>query len=269
MALSSTDKAFKLTYEVQGEFTEDWVGYEPLQGETRSMSGGLLITYYKEPLYIAVPDVNGLEHLAKESGRNALAIGYRKHSGAFYRVAVNWELFKGSHYSSLLREFERGKISRKLIYELDTTTWPNEPRAVLNLLKYEFLRHSNYGKKEKNELIEAFANFLWLVRNVRAFLTKEDLRRMENGPEESRLERLNEEIKELIVSDPEKSQRFGWENVKALAEELIDDREPQGEAWFDELSERLGVELAGVVLKKQIRGASVLLKILLETEVGA
>ena len=270
MALSSMDKAFGLAYEVQGEFTEDWVGYEPLQGETRSMSGGLLIAYYKEPLYAVVPEVNGLEHLAKESGRNGLAIGYRKHSGAFYRVAVNWELFKGGYYSSLLREFKREKISRKLIYELDTTTWPNEPRAVLNLLKYEFLRHSNYDKKkEREELIEALANFLWLVRNVRAFLTKEDLRGMENGPDESRLEEFNEEIKELIVSDPEKPWRLMWEDIKALAEELIDGEEPRGEAWFDELSKRFDSELAGVVLKKQVHGAATLLKILLEAGVGA
>ncbi|AIU70782.1 hypothetical protein TEU_10800 [Thermococcus eurythermalis] len=270
LALSSTDEAFGLAYEVQGEFTEDWVGYEPLQGETRSMSGGILITYYKEPLYTAVPGVNGLEHLAKESGRNGLAIGYRKHSGAFYRVAVNWELFKGGYYSSLLREFKREKISRKLIYELDTVTWPNEPRAVLNLLKYEFLRHSNYDKKKEREgLIEALANFLWLVRNVRAFLTKEDLRGMENGPDESRLEEFNEEIKEVIVSDPEKPGRFRWEDIKALAEELIDGEEPHGEAWFDELSKRLSSELAGVVFKKQVHGAATLLKILLEAGVGA
>jgi len=270
MALSSTDEVFGLAYDVQGEFTEQWTDYEPLQGGTRSMSGGLLMTYYKEPLYTVVPDVNSLEHLAKESGRNGLAVGYRKHSGAFYRVAVNWELFDGGHYSSLLREFERGKISRKLIYELDTTTWPNESRAVLNLLKYEFLRHSNYDKKkEREELIKAFANFLWLVRNVRAFLTKEDLRRMESGPNESQLERLNEKIKELIVSDPEKRERFSWENVKAIAKELIDWKGPQKEAWFDELSKSLGSELAGVVLKKQVRGASVLLKILLEAGVGA
>ncbi|QDA31651.1 type III-B CRISPR-associated protein Cas10/Cmr2 [Thermococcus indicus] len=266
LALVPIDRAFSLSYDVRGEFSENWIGHEPLQGDTRSMSGGLLISYYKEPLYAIIPDVNKLEHLAKESGRNALAIGYRKHSGAFYKVVVNWETFENARYVYLLDALRNGKLSRKLAYELNTETWPNEPWAVLNLLKYEFSRHSNYGRDEREEFTKILASFLWLVKNVRVVLTREELgATTEKSPEE-----VNKEIAKVVASDPEREFISPFNSVVSVARALVENRMPEAIAekqWFDVLSEKVGSRVAGMVVKKQVAGAAVLLKVLLETGV--
>ncbi|ASJ16075.1 hypothetical protein A3L04_02765 [Thermococcus chitonophagus] len=263
-AVAPTDTVFSLAYEIQKKFREDWNGFEYLQGSSRSMSAGILITYYKEPLYIAVRKVAELEHLAKESGRNAVAIGYRKHSGTYYWVVANWSVFSGEHLESFLKEMRNGKISRKLLYELDTKVWPNDPLAVLNLVKYEVSRHSSYRKDEKEALVDRFAEFLWIVRNIRVRIASGEVPGVDAGV-------VNDLVAEVIVDDPENPNNDSFEKIKQVAESIWQRRDPET-AWFIELQNKLAQEfsekqakiIAGLVLKKQVWGASVLLKILLE-----
>ncbi|AMM53298.1 type III-B CRISPR-associated protein Cas10/Cmr2 [Pyrococcus kukulkanii] len=263
-AVAPTDTVFSLAYEIQKKFREDWNGFEYLQGSTRSMSAGILITYYKEPLYIAVRRVAELEHFAKESGRNAVAIGYRKHSGTYYWVVANWSVFSGEHLRNFLREMRSGKISRKLLYELDTKLWPNDPLAVLNLVKYELSRHSSYGENEKEALVDRFAEFLWVVRNIRVKVSDGDVPGVNVGV-------VNDLVAEVIVDDPENPNTDSFEKIKQVAEAVWHGHDIKN-SWFIELQNKLiqkfGEEWAkmitGLVLKKQVWGASVLLKILLE-----
>ncbi|ALV63528.1 CRISPR-associated RAMP Cmr2 [Thermococcus sp. 2319x1] len=280
MVLSPTHEVFKLAKEIWETFREDWKGFTYLQGKTRSMSAGVLITHYKEPLYQVVKRVNELEHFAKESGRNALAIGYLKHSGSYYSVAINWRAIDENLYH-LLEAIRSEKLSRRLVYEFDLTTWPNEPLAVLNLVKFEFERHSHYDLNKEQELPKRLAEFLWLARNVRVVLSAEELAELGVDPKKGR--EINEVIRGVIVDDPEKDEPTdSFEDILAGVRTLFKHGEPS--LWFTSLVEKIkgklekeGIDakkagelaegITGLVLKKQVAGAAVLLKVFLETGV--
>ncbi|WP_297458254.1 type III-B CRISPR-associated protein Cas10/Cmr2, partial [Thermococcus sp.] len=303
-ALAPTDRTIELAYNLQNHFRTDWDGYEPLQGHTRSMSAGLLVTYYKEPLYSAVRRVNELEHLAKESGRNALAIGYLKHSGSYYRIVVNWRLFEGlkgkgceedneNHAEELpplqsllkeLRKDEKG-LSNRIIYEIGegVNTWPNDAGAILYLLRYELMRHSNYGENEKErEVFNRFAEFLWIARHVRVKVDEREIKELGMDPGKKALRmltrRLNEAVNRVIADDPEREgPDETFEDLKGELQNL-EESLTRGGFWFGRLEKELssaGVskdlarEIAALVLRKQLRGAAYLLKVLLEMGVGA
>ncbi|WP_167909243.1 type III-B CRISPR-associated protein Cas10/Cmr2 [Thermococcus sp. Bubb.Bath] len=282
-ALVPANEAVSLVFELQKTFREDWEEFEPLQGKTRSMSAGLLFLYYKEPLYSAVRRVNEMEHLAKESGRNALAVGYLKHSGSYYRVSLNWGVF-GKPLQNLLEELgnEEGGLSNRIIYEIaeGIEVWPNEPKAIINLLKYEMGRHSNYEKDEKSQqrVFKRLAEFLWVARNVRVKLSKEDLERSGfRGDKTLRdlVNRFNELIQSVVVDDPEREGVSDeYQEVENGLNELFKGRESS--LWIFKLEEKLTAAapsgkapgIAGIVLRKQLRGAAHLLKILKEMGVG-
>ena len=303
-ALAPTDRATELANNLQSHFRTDWNDFEPLQGHTRSMSAGLLVVYYKEPLYSAVRRVNELEHMAKESGRNALAIGYLKHSGSYYRIVTNWRLFEGlrgkgceedkeNHaeeippLQSLLKELRKDKkgLSNRIIYEIGegVNTWPNDAGAILYLLRYELMRHSNYGENEKErEVFNRLAEFLWVARHIRVKVNEKELEEMGLDLERTPLRKITRKIsgviESVIIDDPEREELDEtFENLRA---ELQDFEESlaRGVFWFGRLEKELssaGVskdlarEIAGLVLRKQLRGATYLLKVLLEMGVEA
>ncbi|WP_297506499.1 type III-B CRISPR-associated protein Cas10/Cmr2 [Thermococcus sp.] len=306
-ALVPADGSVELAHRLQEHFRTDWDGYEPLQGHTRSMSAGLLVVYYKEPLYSAVRRVNELEHLAKESGRNALAIGYLKHSGSYYRIVVNWGLFEGLNergceednkndaeeippLQSLLKELRENEkgLSNRIIYEVaeGVETWPNNTGAVLNLLKYELMRHSNYGEEKEREVFNRFAEFLWVARHVRVKVSEREVKELGIDPGKKALRmltgRLNGSIERIIADDPEREEPDeSFEDLKRELQDL-EGSLARGGFWFGRLERELekelssaGVgkdlarEIAGLVLRKQLRGAAYLLKVLLEMGVGA
>ncbi|ASJ09264.1 hypothetical protein A3L11_08495 [Thermococcus siculi] len=281
-ALVPADTAVSLAHKLQENFREEWRDFKPLQGRTRSMSAGILFVYYKEPLYSAVRRVNELEHLAKGSGRNALAIGYLKHSGSYYNVSLNWWVF-GEPLRNLLRELgeENSGLSNRIVYEIaeGIEVWPNDPGAVVNLLKYEIERHSNYrNDKKAQEVFKRLAEFLWVARNVRVTLSEGDLRAagLKELASEKVLKRLNRTIEKIIVDDPEnKEPSDEYVKIEAELKKFLTDSSES--LWFMELknqfrdivSEEVSKKLAGVVLRKQLRGAAHLLKVLREMGVSS
>lgn len=281
-ALVPAHKAISLAFRLQKTFREDWKGFEPLQGKTRSMSAGILFVYYKEPLYSAVRRVNELEHMAKNSGRNALTIGHLKHSGSYYKVSLNWGVF-GEPLKNLLKELsdEESGLSNRIIHEISegTEVWPNDPGAVVNLLKYEIERHSNYKSEEKTQKVfERLAEFLWVARNVRVTLSEEDLKTAglkTDGNQKNIIEKLNGAIREIVVDDPENEEPTDtFDKVKEGLETYLSDGDSS--LWFLKLEKRFGElvpektakKLVGIVLRKQLRGAAHLLKILKEMGVS-
>ena len=239
LALLPPDRAVEVAFRLQGEFREDWDGFDYLQGRTRSMSGGILIVHYKEPLYHAYSLVSGLEHLAKESGRNALAIGYLTHSGSYYRVVVNWDVFEGEALKKLLELLgEEDKLSTKFIYEVmtDIERWPERPEAITELFKFELGRHSKLSGEERVEVLKMFHEVTRHVRPVS--LPKETF----------------ETFADAITVNPEHQSRAGdWPEVLFKVAEKKD--VPPGEV--------------AKVMKEQLRGALLLLKILREMGVGS
>jgi len=240
LALLPTDRGVETAFKLQKEFREDWDGFDYLQGRTRSMSAGILVVHYKEPLYYAYQLVSGLEHLAKESGRNALTIGYLAHSGSYHTVVLNWESLEGDTIKELLSLLGEGekKLSTKFIYEvmMDIERWPDKPEAVLELFKFELGRHSRMGKAEVEEVLGMFYELAGHIRPT--------------GIPEETLERL----RDAIVVDPERNLRN-----RQWPEGLIETARRNG------LDERTVAK----VMKEQLRGALLLLKILREMGVGS
>ncbi len=240
LALLPTNRAIGVAFKLQEEFRRDWEGFDYLQGKTRSMSGGLLVVHYKEPLYHAYNLVSELEHLAKESGRNALAIGYLTHSGSYYRIVLNWDALGSETLEKLLSLLGEGekKLSTKFIYEvmMDIARWPDDPGAIMELFRFELGRHSTMGRDEREEVLRMFSEIAMHVRPL--------------GVPEDVLEKLAE----AIVIDPEGKGGIGeW---------------PGG---LVKLAEEKGVETSTVamVMKEQLRGALLLLKVLREMGVGS
>ncbi|NJE10071.1 type III-B CRISPR-associated protein Cas10/Cmr2 [Thermococcus sp. MAR1] len=163
LAFLPTNTVIKCAHELQEKFRTNWDGFHHLQGSTRSMSAGILVVHYKEPLYHAYELVGELEHLAKESGRNAIAIGYLTHSGNFYSVVVNWDIFSDDSELWKLLGTLGDEMSTRLIYEIfeDIEHWPDDPDAIESLITYEFKRHV---KTNVEELVRAF---LWTASHIR------------------------------------------------------------------------------------------------------
>lgn len=240
LALLPADRAVETASKLQNEFRKDWDDFDYLQGKTRSMSAGILVVHYKEPLYHAYQLVSGLEHLAKESGRNALAIGYLAHSGSYHTVVLNWEALEGDTIKKLLSLLGEGeeKLSTKFIYEvmMDIERWPDDPGAIMELFRFELGRHSKMSRTSVEEVLTLFRK---LARHVRPT----------GVPDE-----VLEGIRDAIVIDPEK----GASDVE----------------WPGGLVKRsleMGVDESTVarVMKEQLRGALLLLKILREMGVGS
>ncbi len=242
LALLPVDRVIEVAFNLQKEFRKDWEGFDYLQGKTRSMSAGILVVHYKEPLYHAYNLLSELEHLAKNSGRNALAIGYLTHSGSYYTVVVNWDAFEGETLKKLLallgEEKSNKKLSTKFIYEvmMDIENWPDIPDAIMELFKFELNRHSEMSREEVADVLNTFRE---LARHVRP----------SGIPEE-----VLEKIKDAIIVDPEK-QTIKSEWPGALLKHAR-------EKGLDETT------VAGI-MKEQLRGALLLLKILREMGVGS
>ena len=256
LALLPTDTAIKAAYKLQETFRIDWDRFSYLQGKTRSMSAGLLVAYYKEPLYHVYDLASDLEHLAKESGRNAIAIGYLTHSGNFYRVVANWEVFSEDSplWKLLSRIVEDNEekpgdftISSRFIYELfeDVENWPNDPEAIEQLLRFEVGRHVKVKNKDKKkETIEwILRDILWIASHIRVSVNVDDY--------------AKERIMELLSINPEKGDllskdRGSLEFWKTLKGEL--EKTPDGL--------NSPKELVGEVMKKQLRDTAMLFRIL-------
>ena len=240
LALLPTDRAVETAFRLQKEFRTDWDGFDYLQGRTRSMSAGILVVHYKEPLYYAYQLVSGLEHLAKESGRNALAIGYLAHSGTYHTVVINWEALEGDPVWKLLSLLGEGKekLSTKFLYEvmMDIERWPDRPEAVLELFKFELSRHSTMDRESVDGVLRMFLELAGHIRPT-------------SVPGET-----GEKLVDAIIVDPEKGP-----GDRKLPGDLID---AAGRRGLDEAT-------VAMVMKEQLRGALLLLKILREMGVGS
>ncbi|NJE31235.1 type III-B CRISPR-associated protein Cas10/Cmr2 [Thermococcus sp. 18S1] len=263
-ALLPADTVIDAAHQTQEAFRKDWMGFDYLQGSTRSMSAGILVLHYKEPLYHAYRLVSELEETAKYMGRNAVALGYLTHSGNFYRVVLNWEPFSENSCTFevlKLLDSEGGvSLSSKFIYELYETVdiWPVKPEAIEQLLRFELNRHVSGQGDEKKKVVEStLQNLLWTASHVRVKLGEKELKST-GLAEKVSVEELNEKILQLVSIDPEKPDDLGehrgttkfWvELAKELQNSLPLDKK-EAEAF------------AGIVMKKQLKGASMLLRIL-------
>lgn len=102
-----------------------------------TMSGGLLIVHYKHPLRDAIERVEELEKSAKDSGRNAFAIGYLARSGNYREAIVEWSLMDDF---DALKEVV-GKLPKRMLHEVLRVIDSLPEYAVDSYLKYELKRH--------------------------------------------------------------------------------------------------------------------------------
>jgi len=291
LALFPTDTPIKAAYKLQETFRMDWdkkgekETFDYLQGKSRSMSAGLLVAYYKEPLYHVYDLTSDLEHLAKESGRNAIAIGYLTHSGNFYRVVANWEVFSAKSplweiLRGIVSEGEKSStdftISSRFIYELfeDVENWPNDPEAIVELLRFEIGRHVGVKDSSRNrEILEkVLQGILCVASHMRVKVSAGDYVDGSDVEKKREEKKLGECITELLAINPEEGDRFSASRrCEKTKEERTAGEEP-AKFWkklADELSLKCNVklaksptELAGEIMKKQLKDTAMLIRIL-------
>jgi CRISPR-associated protein Cmr2 len=151
LALLPVDTALKCAYEIQNEFNKEWYGWDVMPG--RTMSAGLFSVHYKHPLYDALDKARALEKTAKESGRDAIAMGYMKKSGSYHESIFAWSLLKEEAFIDLFFHFKNEEASKRLIFHLlDQIDSVPEP-ALEHYLTYVFEKHLKIINQEKNREI--------------------------------------------------------------------------------------------------------------------
>jgi CRISPR-associated protein Cmr2 len=250
LALLPIDSVLRCAYEIQKTFRKDWDGWELLPAKT--MSAGILIVHYKHPLYDALDKARSLENKAKDFGRDAVAIGYLARSGSYNEVVFNWSIVpKLDKFIKLIKNSEKDEkpsLSKRIIYHVvqEIDTLPNNEKALKEFLKFEFSRHY-----KGNEKIEDLADkIIELAKNVRVTITDADFKDLGLNLKRSKRARVNLKVNKLI-----------------RREDLTVGR------LYDELKEILEINccdlyenLYGLILKKQIKGLFILLKILVDCD---
>lgn len=80
-----------------------------------SLSAGVAIVHYREPLSISLQAARDAEKAAKNGGRNALAVALHTRGGAPLTVVRNWD---DLHWDDLQKAYGAKVVSRGLAYEL-------------------------------------------------------------------------------------------------------------------------------------------------------
>lgn len=101
-----------------------------LMGEKATMSAGICIAHYKEPLSIVLRNAREMEKIAKQynhntNKKNAFCIRILKHSGETEKSVYPWYFDENgikttsiSYFNHLIKEFKETKISDSFIYDL-------------------------------------------------------------------------------------------------------------------------------------------------------
>lgn len=146
LAILPVDRALTCAAELAGVFSSSklFASWANGGGSGLNMSGGVVVVHYKHPLRDALERVERLEKIAKESGRNALALGYLKRSGDYRQTIVEW---------SLLRKVQKlldvaAKMSKRVVYEVLNNIHSLPDDAVDAYLNYELKRHCRDVKVE-------------------------------------------------------------------------------------------------------------------------
>ncbi len=86
--------ALQCALELQKAYTSDWYqtqnGECPMMGRRATLSGGLAIVHAKDDLRLALRAAREAEDLAKDSGRNCLAVAVCRRSGAHTAAICPW-----------------------------------------------------------------------------------------------------------------------------------------------------------------------------------
>jgi len=152
LALLPVDTALKCAYEIQKEFNKERNGWEVMPG--RTMSAGLFIVHYKHPLYDALDKARALEKRAKDSGRDAIAVGYMKKSDSYRESIFSWQLLEEEAFLKLYRSFTNKEASKRLIFHVLDEIDKVSESALEHYLTFEFMQHLNMKQEEAGKMSE-------------------------------------------------------------------------------------------------------------------
>lgn len=112
-----------------------------------TLSAGIAIVHYREPLSISLKNARDAEKVAKNGGRNALAVALHTRGGAPIKVVQHWDALT---WDELLEAYKSGQITRGFAHELRNLVreWQDDMRA--DYLHKEALRV--LARKEARDL---------------------------------------------------------------------------------------------------------------------
>jgi CRISPR-associated protein Cmr2 len=93
-----------------------------------TLSAGIAIVHYREPLSISLENAREAEKAAKNGGRNALAVALHTRGGAPIVTVQRWDKLS---WNELLEAYQNRKITRGLAHELHKLVqeWQDDMRA--------------------------------------------------------------------------------------------------------------------------------------------
>ncbi|MBS3932832.1 MAG: type III-B CRISPR-associated protein Cas10/Cmr2 [Truepera sp.] len=138
LAILPVNTAIKCTKELSEEFRHT---------VRRTLSAGVAIVHYREPLSGSLEAARAAERAAKNGGRNCLAVALHTRGGAPLTVVRKWDALR---WPELAKSFEKGDLTQGLAYELLELAqeWQDGMSAVH--LQAEAARI--LGRKERKEL---------------------------------------------------------------------------------------------------------------------
>lgn len=177
LALLPVDTAMSAAHELEKTFAIGWDGWKVMPAKT--MSAGLLIVHYKHPLYDALDKTRDLERKAKQSGRNALAMGQLKRSGTYRQVIFGWDAIERmEHILKLFRNAQQNEeqrtgaaLSTRMVYHAlqQINSLPDEEGAMNAYVRYLLLTHYTPASNDEKEIeVDVLSReFMALARTFR------------------------------------------------------------------------------------------------------
>jgi CRISPR-associated protein Cmr2 len=138
LAMLPVNTAIKCAGELSEEFRHTVRG---------TLSAGVAIVHYREPLSGSLEAARDAERAAKNGGRNSLAVALHTRGGAPLTVVRKWDSLR---WPELAKSFEKGDLTQGLAYELLELAreWQDDMGAAYLQAEAERI----LGRKERKEL---------------------------------------------------------------------------------------------------------------------
>jgi len=151
---------------------QDWVTKE-VGKSTRefTLSFGICIAHYKEPLQLVLDKTKKMEKLAKDSGRKRFAMQISKHSGSQITTMLPWKDDKSNHlfdrYYHIIKAILDKKISPAFLLNIynfcEELNFDDHAKEVIKSKKKLFIERALLKDKEKtfdeiNKSLDLFLN---------------------------------------------------------------------------------------------------------------
>lgn len=129
---------------------QEYINYE----KPFTLSMGICIAHYKEPLQLILNKTSAMEKLAKDNGRDRFSIQVSKHSGGQISCSLKWETL--AVIENIIDARNNKHISRAFILNIynacETLAFSNEAKELLKIQTKVFVSRAMHPDKDNTQV---------------------------------------------------------------------------------------------------------------------